>query len=575
MLHLFRFLRPYRAQIAVMLVLLSAQAMSELYLARLMADIVDLGIVRGDGAAIWRVGGLMLLITAAGAACGVIASLLSARVASGFGRDLRRRVFAHVESFSLLEFDRFGTATLITRTTNDITQLQQVTVMAARIAVVAPVMSIGGVIMAVRMDATLSLTLVVALPVLAGLIGGIAYFSVPLFRTLQEQIDRLNLVVRERLTGIRVIRAFNRTAHEVQRFAAANRDLTETATSVNILMGATMPLMMLVLNLTAILVVWFGGLRIAAGNLQVGGLMAFVQYVMQIMFSVVMISFILALLPRAAASANRVLAVLATQPQIRDPERPRVAGAGRGQVEFQSVTFRYPGAEEPAVRDVSFQAGPGEVTAIIGGTGAGKSTLVSLLLRFYDVDSGAVLVDGVDVRDWPLAELRARIGYVPQQALLFSGSVAENIRYGKPGATPAEVRHAAAVAQAAEFIAQMAGEYDAEVAQGGANLSGGQKQRLTIARALVRRPEIYVFDDNFSALDFKTDARLRSRLRAETAGATVLVVAQRVSTVLDADQIVVLDEGAVVGVGTHQELLQSCQVYREIVASQLGEEQIA
>ncbi|MBP2020028.1 ATP-binding cassette subfamily B protein [Symbiobacterium terraclitae] len=575
MVRLLRYLKPYSLPVSAILLLAFLQAVSELYLPTLMADIVDYGIVNGDTGYIVRVGGMMLLVALGGTLVAVLGSYLSARVSVGFGRDLRSQVFRKVQGFSLHDFDRLGTATLITRTTNDITQVQMVVTMILRMMITAPMMAIGGVVMAVSKDPTLSLVIVVVIPVLAALIGLMAARGIPLFKAMQVKIDRLNRVVREGLTGIRVIRAFNRTDSETVRFQEANRDLTDTAIQVNRLMGAMMPSMMLLLNLTTIAIIWFGGLRIDAGQMQVGDLMAFIQYVMQIMFSLVMVSMMFVMVPRASASAVRINEVLAVEPGVQDPPAPRPARGPQGQVEFRDVTFRYPGAERPALEGISFTARPGEVTAIIGGTGAGKTTLVNLILRFYDVQEGAVLVDGVDVREWAQADLRARIGYVPQKALLFTGTVAENIRYGKRDATPEEVAHAAEVAQASGFIAELAGGYNAEIAQGGTNVSGGQKQRLTIARALVRRPQIYLFDDNFSALDFKTDARLRAALRRETSQATVIMVAQRVSTVMDADQIIVLDEGRIAGIGTHRELLRNCDVYREIVLSQLTEEELA
>lgn len=575
LIKLFRYLKPYAMAVAATLVLVFLQTLSDLYLPTLMSEIVDQGIVRGDTDFIWRVGEQMLGIAAAGTVAAVLASLLAARVATAFGRDLRSMVFAKVESFSLHEFDKLGTSTLITRTTNDITQVQQLMVMVLRMMTMAPMMSIGAMVMAVSKDPTLSLVIVVVIPVLAAALGLLAYLGVPLFKAMQLKLDQLNLVVREGLTGIRVIRAFNRTAHEKERFVEANRDLTETAVKVNKIMGALMPLMMLLLNLTSIGIIWFGGIRIDSGHMQVGDLMAFIQYVMQIMFALIMVSFMFIMVPRASASAARIHEVLRVEPQIRDAVQVKVPGSSRGYVEFKDVTFSYPGAEEPAISNISFSAGPGEVTAIIGGTGSGKSTLVNLIPRFYDVDGGALLVDGVDVRELSQEALRAKIGYIPQAALLFSGSIAENIRYGMEGATEEQIRRAAATAQAIEFITDLKDQYDAQIAQGGTNVSGGQKQRLTIARALVRRPEIYLFDDNFSALDFKTDARLRAALREETADATVLIVAQRVSTVMDADRIIVLEDGRIVGMGTHRELLKTCQVYREIVSSQLSQEEIA
>ena len=577
MLRLYRYLKPFAVSVALVLILVFFQSLADLNLPNLMSDIVDRGIAKGDIPMIWRTGGIMLLVALGGAVSAVLAGFLSARVASGFGRDLRNRVFSRVEGFSLHEFDQIGTASLVTRTTNDITQVQMVTLILMRMVVGAPMMAIGGVIMAVSKDAKLSLILVAVLPIIAAIMAFAGSKGLRLFQAMQKKLDKLNLVLREGLTGIRVIRAFNRTEHERARFADANRDLTQTALAVNRIMAAVMPAMMLVFNLTTIAIIWIGGHRVDNGTIQVGDLMAFIQYAMQILFSLLMVSIVFVMIPRASASAERINQVLAMAPSINDPA-PGAARAGaprRGYVEFRDVTFSYPGAEQPALKSVSFRAGPGEVTAIIGSTGAGKSTLISLIPRFYDVDSGAVLVDGVDVRDIPQAELRAKIGFVPQKAVLFTGTIADNIRMGKADASDDEVRHAAEVAQAQEFISELKDGFDHEIAQGGTNVSGGQKQRLAIARALVRRPEIYIFDDSFSALDFRTDARLRAALREETKEATVLIVAQRVSTVMDADRIIVLDEGKVVGMGTHKELLATCEVYREIVSSQLSEEEIA
>lgn len=584
MLRLYRYLKPFAISVALVLILVFFQSLADLNLPNLMSDIVDRGIAKGDIPTIWRTGGIMLLVALGGAVSAVLAGYLSARVAAGFGRDLRNLVFSRVERFSLHEFDQIGTASLITRTTNDITQVQMVTLVLMRMVVGAPMMAIGGVIMAVSKDARLSLILVAVLPIIAAIMAFAGTKGLRLFKAMQQKLDKLNLVLREGLTGIRVIRAFNRTDHEKARFADANRDLTQTALAVNRIMAAVMPSMMLVFNLTTIVIIWIGGHRVDNGTIQVGDLMAFIQYAMQILFSLLMVSIVFVMIPRASASAERINQVLAMVPSISDPAPGAAAASAsaqgdaaprRGCVEFRDVTFSYPGAEQPALKHVSFRAGPGEVTAIIGSTGAGKSTLVSLIPRFYDVDSGAVLVDGVDVRDIPQAELRAKIGFVPQKAVLFTGTIADNIRMGKADASDEEVRHAAEVAQAQEFISELKDGFDHEIAQGGTNVSGGQKQRLAIARALVRRPEIYIFDDSFSALDFRTDARLRAALREETKDATVLIVAQRVSTVMDADRIIVLDEGTVVGMGTHRELMATCEVYREIVSSQLSEEEIA
>jgi ATP-binding cassette subfamily B protein len=575
MIKLFRYLRPFALAIAAVLLLLLFQALTDLYLPTLMADIVDRGVVQSDTAYIWQVGQVMLLVAGIGAACSVVAALLSSQTAAGLGRDLRSRVFSQVTRFSLSEFDKLGTATLITRTTNDITQVVTVLVVILRMMIYAPLMAIGGIIMAVSEDATLSLVLVVVVPILAATIAFIAYRGVPLFRAMQTRLDKVNLVLRENLTGIRVIRAFNRTDYERARFDVANRDLTDTAIKVNRLMAYLMPVMMLLMNFTSIAIIWFGGLRIDAGQMQVGSLMAFLQYAMQIMFSLLMLSMLFVMLPRAQASAVRINEVLDMAPEIIDPTTPQLPARKTGLVEFRDVTFNYPGAEEPAITDISFTANPGEVVAIIGGTGSGKSTLLNLIPRFYDVASGAVLVDGIDLRDMSQEELRSRIGLVSQQAVLFSGTVADNIRFGKDDATDEEVRRAADTAQAMEFISTMKDGFDSPISQGGTNLSGGQKQRLAIARALVRKPRIYLFDDSFSALDFKTDARLRAALKRETAGATKIIVAQRVSTVLDADKIIVLDEGRIVGMGKHRELLRTSEIYREIVASQLSEEEVA
>ncbi|HST04520.1 MAG TPA: ABC transporter ATP-binding protein [Chloroflexia bacterium] len=575
MIKILNYLKPFSLIVAIIIGLVFVQALADLYLPTLLADIVDVGIVNGDTDYILRIGGFMLLVTAGSAACSILASYLSSRTASGFGRDVRSKIFSQVTGFSLHEFDQLGTATLITRTTNDVNQVQQVLIMIMRMMIYAPLIGIGGIIMAVSKDATLSLVLVVAIPVLIGTIALIAFKGVPLFRIMQKRLDRVNLVLRENLTGIRVIRAFNRTAFEKDRFHGANRDLTDTAIKVNRIMGLLFPVMMLIMNVTSIAIIWFGSIRIDNGDMQVGSLIAFLQYAMQIMFAVLMLSMLFVMLPRAQASSVRINEVLDMKAEINDPAQPKHANAERGVVEFRDVTFSYPGAEQPAISNISFTARPGEMVAIIGGTGAGKSTMVNLLPRFYDVYSGAVLVDGVDVREMTQEELRAKIGFVPQQAVLFSGTIADNIKYGKDDATEDEVEAAADTAQATEFITTMKEGFGSVISQGGTNVSGGQKQRLSIARALVRKPEIYLFDDSFSALDFKTDAKLRQALRKSTRDSTLILVAQRVSTVLDADKIIVLDEGRIAGMGRHRELLKTSEVYREIVASQLSEEELA
>ncbi|MEI2283016.1 ABC transporter ATP-binding protein [Paenibacillus polysaccharolyticus] len=575
MMKLFRMLKPYRIPIIFILALIFMQTMAELYLPTLMADIVNLGIVKGDVPYIWKIGGFMLLIAIGGTTCSIIASYLSSRTAGGFAKQLRSRVFRHVENFSLQEFDKLGTASLITRTTNDITQVQNVLTMMLRMMIMAPMMCIGGIFMAVSQDAKLSTIFLVVLPVLAGAIALIGSKGFPLFKQIQKKLDRLNLVLREQLTGIRVVRSFNRGEHERVRFNGANTELRDASIKVNVLMATVMPVMMLVMNFSMIAILYFGGLRIDGGHMNIGSLIAFVQYAMQIMFSLIMVSMIFVMIPRASASAERINEVLDMQPDLSDPAQPRTMKSMQGTIEFDRVTFRYPGAENAALSDISFTARSGETTAIIGGTGSGKTTLLSLIPRFYDVTEGTVRVNGTDVRELKQEELRSKIGFVPQKAVLFTGTVADNIRQGKDDASMDEVIHAARTAQAENFISEMKEGYDSLIAQGGNNVSGGQKQRLSIARALVRRPEIYIFDDSFSALDFKTDAKLRAALKSETTEAAVLIVAQRVSTVMDADRILVMDEGEIVGSGTHRELLENNEVYREIVSSQLTEEEIA
>ena len=565
-----RNLAPYRWHLALVLALVFMQSLANLYLPRLMADIVDQGIVKSDTGYILRAGLLMLAITIAGTACAVTASFFSAKMSVGFGRTIREKIFTHVENFSLHEFDTFSTASLITRTTNDTNQIQQVLTMIFNMSISAPMMVVGGIILAWGQDATLTWVLVAVMPVVAIVFLTIIRRAIPLFQAMQVKIDKLNLVLDEILGGVRVIRAFDRGAHEHRRFDVANLDVTDTAISVNRIVAMLMPAMMLTLNFTSLAILWFGSIRIDQGHMQIGALIAFLQYAMFILQAVLMVTVMFVMLPRAAASATRINEVLDTAPEILDPEQPQPAPAEHGYVEFQRVTFSYPGAEEPALADVSFSTRPGEVTAVIGGTGSGKSTLVSLIPRFYDVDEGRVLVDGVDVRDMPQSDLRSRIGLVPQKAVLFSGTIAENIGYGAEDSSPEDVEHAAGIAQATEFVSHMPQGFESVIAQGGANVSGGQKQRLSIARALIRKPEIYIFDDSFSALDFATDARLRAALKAETTGATAFIVSQRVGTIMDADRIIVLDDGKVAGIGTHRELLASSPVYREIVESQLS-----
>ncbi|WP_436663496.1 ABC transporter ATP-binding protein [Alicyclobacillus acidoterrestris] len=575
MKELLKGLRPHRVSVACIVFLIFLQCLSTVYLPHQMSDIVDIGIVHGDVPYILRVGGLMLGVSVAAAVCSITAGFLSSRVAASFGRTLRSKVFRHVENFTLHEFDQIGTSSLITRTTNDIAQVQQLVNMMSRLMIRAPLTAIGGIMMAFYTDATLAIVVVVVMPILGLVIYLVYSRGITMFRAMQKKMDKLNRVVRENLTGIRVIRSFNRIEYEQERFHQANFDLTNTATKVNQTMASLTPAMMIILNFSTIAIVWFGGIRIDHGDMQIGSLMAFIQYVTQILFSIMMVSMMFFVIPRATASAARINEVLHMVPEIQEPHQPVQPTGEKGTIAFEDVTFSYPGAEHPAIEHISFQAKPGQVTAIIGGTGSGKSTLVSLIPRFYDVDAGRILVDGVDIRDMSQQVLRQKIGFVPQRAVLFSGTVADNLRYGKEDATDEEIRHAADIAQATSFILEMEDGFEAHLDQGGMNVSGGQKQRLSIARALVRRPEIYVFDDSFSALDFKTEAKLQAALRQELQEATVIVVAQRVSTVMDADQIIVLDAGQVVGIGRHRELLDTCQVYQEIVSSQLAEEETA
>jgi len=575
MIKILRFLNPYIFLVLLGMIVLFGQAMADLNLPNLMSDIVNKGMLQGDMPMIYRTGVKMLVMAFAGTVCSIIASFFAARLALGFGRDVRNAVFTKVENYSLHEYEKIGAASLITRTTNDITQIQTVLVMGFRFILYSPIMCIGGIIMALSKDKHLAVILLVSLPLLLLIMMGLASLVVPAFTAMQKKIDQLNLTLRESLTGIRVIRAFNRMELEKRRFTQANRDLTDIAIRVNKLMASLMPVMTLIMNGTSVAIIWFGAKRISTMQMQIGDMMAFSQYAMQIMFSVLMVAVMFVMIPRAQASAIRVNEVLDMPEEVSDPAQPIIPAVKSAFLEFKNVSFSYPGAECHVLKDLSFISKAGETTAIIGGTGSGKSTLVGLIPRFYDATDGEVLVDGVNVRQMTQKELRSKIGFVPQGAILFSGTVNDNIRFGKKDATQEEIEHASKVAQAYDFISNMPDKFETEIAQGGTNVSGGQKQRLSIARAIVRKPEIYVFDDSFSALDFKTDAALRAALKNEISNATVIIVAQRISSVMDADRILVLDEGEIVGMGTHRELLQSCEVYREICSSQLSEEELA
>ena len=574
MLKLFKGLKPYWTLVIGVLVLVFISTMTDLELPDLMSDIVDTGIVQGDVSYILGRGGVMLLVALLGTVCTILTSYLSSKIGMGFSRDLRKKVFEKVESFSLTEINEVGTASLITRTTNDINQVQMVVIMMMRMMLSAPLMIVGALIMALGKDVELSKVILVVIPIIIVTIAIIAKFTLPMFQKMQNKIDKLNLVVRENLTGIRVIRVFNKVEAEQERFNQASLEVSRIATMANRLMGALMPLMMLILNLSIIAVIWFGGIRMNDGDLMVGDLMAFIQYLTQVMFSLLMLTMMFVLIPRAQASAVRINEVLEMKSPIQEPKEA-IQPQLKGYVEFKNVSFGYEGAEEYAISNISFVAKPGEVTAIIGGTGSGKSSILNMIPRFYDAAKGEVLVDGVNVRDMNQQELRSKIGYVPQKAVLFTGTIRDNILYGKEDATDEEVRHALDIAQATDFVSKMKEGIESPISQGGTNVSGGQKQRLSIARAIVRKPEIYLFDDSFSALDFKTDAQLRAALKKETKDSTVIIVAQRVSTVMDATRILVMDEGHVVGMGTHEELLQTNEIYQQIVESQLkkGEEE--
>jgi ATP-binding cassette, subfamily B, multidrug efflux pump len=574
MLKLIRFLKPYQMLLAIILLLAIGQSAANLYLPNLMSDIVNKGIAAFDTGFIWRTGGIMAIVAIGGTICALIGTYFSSRVATGMCRSLRTVLFEKVQNFSLHEFDMVSTASLITRTTNDTAQIQQVMVMILGMLITAPITLVVGIIMALKQDVSLSWILVATMPVLVSVIIFLLIKAVPLFSVMQVKLDKLNLILDENLTGVRVIRAFNCIRHEEQRFDEANRGVTDLAVKVNQLVALMMPVMMLSINVSSVAIIWFGSLRVAGGHLAIGAMFAFLQYAMQILFSLLMVALLFIMIPRAEASAKRINEILAMEPEIKDPQKIKPAKNLQGYVEFKNVTFSYHGAEKPALTDISFLAKPGEVTAIIGGTGSGKSTLVNLIPRFYDVGSGQLLVDGVETRDITQANLRAKIGFVPQRANLFAGTINDNLRFGKENATDAEIKHAADIAQATEFINKMPEKFYSQISQGGTNVSGGQMQRLSIARALIREPEIYIFDDTFSALDFKTDANLRAALKTETRKSTVIIVAQRVSTVMDANQIIVLDDGRIVGIGKHKELMNTCDVYKGIVTSQLSATEI-
>jgi ATP-binding cassette subfamily B multidrug efflux pump len=569
------YLGPYTRQITLVIGLLLIQSIGNLYLPTLNGDIINNGVAKGNTDYIIQTGGFMLIVTLALGVASILAVYWAAQTAMGFGRDVRGAIFRKVESFSQVEVNQFGPPSLITRNTNDAQQVQMVVFMTLTLLFQAPILIIGGIIMAIRQDAPLSGLLVVVLPLMVAFIAVVMSRAIPLFRAMQVKLDRINQVMREKLAGVRVIRAFVRTEHEEKRFDTANRDMFDTALRVNRLFAITIPVMTAILNLSTVAVMWFGGQRVNSGDMPIGNLTAFLQYLMQILFSVLMAVFMFVFVPRAAVSAGRIQEVLETEPSVRDPEEPvRLPvpdGKTGGRIEFRDLEFRYPGAQDPVLRDITFEASPGETVAIVGSTGSGKSTLANLIPRFYDATSGSLLVDGVDVREMDRQDLWRRIGVVPQRAFLFSGTVASNLRYGDENATDDDLWRALEIAQGRDFVEEMDGKLEAPITQGGTNVSGGQRQRLAIARALVKKAGILIFDDSFSALDFGTDARLRAALDREMAWSTRLIIAQRVGTIMKADRILVMDAGRIVGSGTHTELLASNETYREIVYSQLSE----
>ncbi|CEP81371.1 ABC transporter ATP-binding protein [Paraclostridium sordellii] len=574
MLKLLKNLKKYKWVVVIIFLLVFIQALCDVYLPNLMSNIVDIGIINNDKAYILKIGFIMLGVSLIGVIATILASYFGAKVAMGFGRDIREKVFEQVETFSLKEVNDLGVSSLITRTTNDVTQIQQVLIIMLRMMLYAPMVAIGATIMAIRKDSKLSLIILVSIPILILSIYLIASKAIPLFKKMQKNVDKLNRVLRENLTGIRVIRVFNKYELEKQKFEKSSFQLSDIAIKANRTITLLMPIMMLLVNLSIIAVVWFGGIRIDRGNMQVGDLIAFIQYLTQIMFALMMLSMMFVMVPRASASADRINEILGKKSEIYSKEKAIKETEKTGYLEFKNVSFYYDENSEKVLDNINFKSGPGETTAIIGGTGSGKSTLVKLIPRLFEVNEGEVLVDGINVKDMDLKVLRDKIGYVPQKSVLFTGSIKENIVYGDDDASNDDIKSAIDISQSKEFINEKKDRENSYIAQGGNNVSGGQKQRLAIARAIVKKPEIYIFDDSFSALDFKTDKKLREALKEETKKSTVIIVAQRVSTVINADRIIVLDEGKVIKIGTHKELLETCDIYKEIVYSQLSKEEI-
>ena len=575
MKHILRIFSGYWLMFIILVGFTYAMVMANLWLPDKMSEIVNNGIIKQDMPAIWHNGLAMILVTAAGGLCSIIIGFLAARIATGMAQKLRTELFERVESFALADFNKFSTASLITRSTNDIQQIQMTSILLLRLALMAPIMAIGGLQKAIHNAPNLSWIIALAVSVLLVVIAVLFVIAVPRFKKLQTLVDKLNLVTRENLVGLKVIRAFHNEKIEQKKFQQANTELNKMNLFVNRLMMLLDPIMTLVMNFSSVAIVWFGAHLISSGNLQIGNMMAFLEYAMQVIISFLLLSMVFIMVPRAAVSVKRVGEVLDTLPSIVDPPSPQqLPNDATGKIEFKDVTFTYPDADLPVLSSINFTAEPGQTTAFIGSTGSGKSTLINLIPRFYDVSAGQILLDGVDIRQLKLEDLYDQIGYVPQKGVLFSGTIASNIKYGNAKASQKLVEKSAKIAQAAEFIGELKNGYKNDIAQGGSNVSGGQRQRLSIARAIAVEPNVYIFDDSFSALDFKTDAKLRSALAKETKHKTVLIVGQRINTIMNTDKIIVLDEGKIVGQGTHQELMKNCQVYQEIAASQLSEDDL-
>ena len=575
MKHILRIFSGYWLMFIILVGFTYAMVMANLWLPDKMSEIVNNGIIKQDMPAIWHNGLAMILVTAAGGLCSIVIGFLASRIATGMAQKLRTELFERVESFALADFNKFSTASLITRSTNDIQQIQMTSILLLRMALLAPIMAVGGLQKAIHNAPDLSWIIALAVSVLLVVIAVLFVIAVPRFKKLQTLVDKLNLVTRENLVGLKVIRAFHNEKIEQKKFQQANTELNKMNLFVNRLMMLLDPIMTLVMNFSSVAIVWFGAHLISSGNLQIGNMMAFLEYAMQVIISFLLLSMVFIMVPRAAVSVKRVGEVLDTLPSIVDPQSPQqLPSSATGKIEFKDVTFSYPDADLPVLSNINFTAEPGQTTAFIGSTGSGKSTLINLIPRFYDVSAGQILLDGVDIRNLKLEDLYDQIGYVPQKGVLFSGTIASNIKYGNAKASQELVEKSAKIAQAAEFISKLKNGYKNDIAQGGSNVSGGQRQRLSIARAIAVEPNVYIFDDSFSALDFKTDAKLRLALAKETKHKTVLIVGQRINTIMNADKIIVLDEGKIVGQGTHQELMKNCEVYQEIAASQLSEDDL-